>query len=152
MLTQAFVNKLRVIDYWDVQDFVVRGPVFSRITEDVMGWRINGSYIRELGQNGIAVFDIRYYSEELERYFKNSILGIDCSRREVFVLIAGSSWLRIWIKVRCEAHLFLKVLNRRILLTLAIWDLADHIPGTYASWTDVKLVKFVKKLFRGTAK
>ena len=145
MLTQDFLGKLRVIDYWDIQELIVQSPVFRHRSETVMGRTVEEVYIESPGQNGIVMFDY-FYTDVLEKW-KDSIIGIDISRREVFVLMASSSWVWFLIKVKVEMLLVLKKTKNRLLWTLVIWKLADHIPGTYVGWADIKLVKDIKKLF-----
>lgn len=43
---------------------------------------------------------------------------------------------------------WLMVLNNRILHTLAIWQLADFLPGAYPEWKNVKVIRKLNELFR----
>lgn len=71
-------------------------------------------------------------------------IGRSSNNLTVYFAVNYSGWLQQYYKLR----FWLNNINSKILYTLFIWELVDHIPGMIMSWSDLKLYKGVKQWLR----
>lgn len=73
--------------------------------------------------------------------FDYELIGRSWNGLEIFYIVKPNKIK----KYKIYFSSFLKVINIRILKTLAIWELIDYEVGAYAVWTDLKIWKWLKK-------
>lgn len=97
------------------------------------GWQVVSGSLGE--------YDILWTDRFDNALFNYEIIGKDVTGRYYYVLVRPS----IFKKYKTYLKSWLYNINRKILITLTVWDLMNTPIGSYGQWRDLKILQWGKK-------